>query len=186
MLRVRAISCLHSSALPSPPNLDSCAEVHASSSRLVQEWAVDTRDFFPRLVPLSTGAACTSWSDIHDAGGCGSSAPPGETCQRDRAARKLRARRLCLALIWFDELLTAAALGDVCVLCGMRRAHAELHRVIVHASLMAPRRTVDCTLGFLIRVQRRHCAKSLARPQLSCLASIRRTQGSRPIISMGT
>jgi hypothetical protein len=61
-----------------------------------------------------------------------------------------------MALPWLDELLTCTALGERFVLPGFRRAHAQLHRVIVHASLMAARRAFDRTLAFLIRVRVEH------------------------------
>jgi hypothetical protein len=85
-----------------------------------------------------------------------------ENYQCDQGARELRARRWCLALPWFNEPLTSAALGDVRVLSGMRRAHTQLHRVIVHASLMAARCAFDCTLAFVVRVrvEHRHTSKA--------------------------
>jgi len=42
------------------------------------------------------------------------------------------------------------------VLPGFGRAHAQLHRVIVHASLMAARSAFDCTLAFLSRIRVEH------------------------------
>ena len=93
--------------------------------------------------------------------------PGGKThAHCDTACRALRrgggegeALRVCgwrLALPWFHELLTYTALRKQLVLAGFCRAHAQLHRVIVHASLVAARSAFDCTLAYLSRIRIQH------------------------------